>query len=80
MPNTVGILSWNFAGVVISVKNLKQDLPHGVSIQKCIEKIGIKTEGREDPLQPDEPPKGSRTKYRRFETAAEALRYAIEDA
>ena len=24
-------------------------------------------------------PKGSRTKYRRFETAAEALRYAVED-
>ena len=25
------------------------------------------------------PAKGSRTKYRRFETAAEALRYAVED-
>ena len=25
------------------------------------------------------PPKGSRTKYRRFATAAEALRYAVED-
>ena len=25
------------------------------------------------------PSKGSRTKYRRFETAAEALRYAVED-
>jgi hypothetical protein len=26
-----------------------------------------------------EPAKGSRTKYRRFATAAEALRYAVED-
>jgi hypothetical protein len=26
-----------------------------------------------------EPAKGSRTKYRRFETAAEALRYAVEN-
>ena len=25
------------------------------------------------------PAKGSRTKYRRFDTAAEALRYAVED-
>jgi hypothetical protein len=25
------------------------------------------------------PPKGSRTKYRRFATAAEAFRYAVED-
>jgi hypothetical protein len=25
------------------------------------------------------PAKGSRTKYRRFETAAEALRYAVEN-
>ena len=25
------------------------------------------------------PAKGSRTKYRRFATAAEALRYAVED-
>jgi hypothetical protein len=25
------------------------------------------------------PPKGSRTKYRRFATAAKALRYAVED-
>ena len=25
------------------------------------------------------PPKGSRTKYRRFATAAEALRFAVED-
>jgi hypothetical protein len=50
----MGILGWRTAGVFLIVTDMKKQLPHAASIQRCFWQIDWQIYGHEDPKHPEE--------------------------